>query len=94
MLPRGYLPRDDNPDSSRVVSVLRETTSKKGTRVKRERENERSSSRRTRRIAPAAAEVVAEEEEEEAATVVRTTARDGQKGFQAEDPMENPEYRW
>lgn len=52
----------------------------------------RLSRRRTRRRAQK------EEEEEEVeavvVVVVWATARDGQEGFEAEDPMENAEHRW
>lgn len=84
---RGDLSRDDDHGSPRVVNVVREEEEEE------EETNDRPrkiiARRRTRR------RVQKEEEEEEVVVVVvRVAARDGQEGFQAQDPMENAEHRW
>lgn len=80
----GDSPRDDDLGPSRVVFVVgKEEEEKEKKQITNVFDRERSLRRRTRRRAKAAEE-----------TVVRATARDGQKGFQAEDPMENSEHRW
>jgi len=102
--------RDDDFDSSTVFADVERTRKKpkKRTSVRPRGRSLRRRTRRGAKEEVAAQEeeeeeevvvvvVVAEEEEgeeEATAVVVRTTTRDGQEGFQAEDPMENSEHRW